>query len=57
MKEEKSLNPDREKIAYLEMLYEDAYSVNRDTANFQSLEKMQEIIDKYSPVLKALQSQ
>jgi hypothetical protein len=56
MKEEKSLNPDRKKITYLERLYEDAYTVNRDTANFQSLEKMQEIIDKYSPVLKSLQN-
>jgi hypothetical protein len=56
MKEEKRTNPDREKITYLEMLYEEAYSVNRNTSNFQSLEKMQEIIDKYSPVLESLQN-
>jgi hypothetical protein len=56
VKEQKSPNPDRKKITYLEMLYEEAYSVNRNTANFQSLEKMQEIIDKYSPVLKSLQN-
>ena len=57
MKEEKKPNPDHKKITYLEMLYEEAYSVNRNTANFQSLEKMQEIIDKYSPKLMELQNQ
>jgi len=56
MKEEKSPNPDRKKIPYLEMLYKETYSVNRNTANFQSLEKIQQIIDKYSPVLKSLQN-
>jgi hypothetical protein len=54
MKEERSSNPDKEKIIYLEKLYEEVYAVNRDTANFNSLNKMQEIIDKYSPILKAL---
>jgi hypothetical protein len=56
MKEEKSPKPDREKITYLEMLYEEAYSANRNSANFQSLEKMREIIDKYSPILNTLQN-
>ena len=54
MKEERSPNPDKEKISYLEKLYEEVYTVNRDSANFKSLGKMQEIIDKYSPILNSL---
>jgi len=54
MKEERSSNPNKEKINYLQKLYQEVYNINRDSANFQSIDKMQEIINKYSPILKSL---
>jgi hypothetical protein len=53
MKEMKKTNPDQGRIAELVALRDEAFKVNRDTENFKSMERMEEIIAKYSPILLA----
>lgn len=46
-------NPDQGRIDELKALGYDAMQQYRDNENFSSLEKMEAIIDKYSPILLA----
>jgi hypothetical protein len=46
-------NPDQARIDELKALGNDAMQQYRDNENFSSLEKMEAIIDKYSPILLA----
>jgi hypothetical protein len=51
MKELDKANPDQKRIAELVALRDEAMKVNRDSKTFSSLEKMEEVIEKYSPIL------
>lgn len=53
MKELKKPNPDGGRIAELVALRDEAFKVNGDTENFKSMERMEQIIAKYSPILLA----
>jgi hypothetical protein len=44
-------NPDQERIEELKRLSEEVWAINNDSKNFTSLERMEEIITKYSPIL------
>jgi hypothetical protein len=46
-------NPDQYRIKELESLRDDGINVSRDTETFSSLEKMEQVIEKYSPILLA----
>jgi hypothetical protein len=46
-------NPDQERITELTRIGDEAREINRKSANFQSMERMEEIIAKYSPILLA----
>lgn len=46
-------NPDQKRIADLAALGKDAMTQHNNNENFSSLDKMQAVIDKYSPVLLA----
>ena len=45
--------PDQDRIKELESLRDEGIKVSRDTETFSSLEKMEQVIEKYSPVLLA----
>ncbi len=47
-------HPDQLKIEALEKLFEEVNEIIRNTENFKHAGKMQEIIDKYGPLLKKL---
>jgi hypothetical protein len=53
MLESEKLNPDQQRIAELDALRKDAIDQINTNDNFSSLEKMEAIIDKYSPILLA----
>ncbi len=53
MLESEKLNPDQQRIAELDALRKDAIEQINTNDNFSSLEKMEAIIDKYSPILLA----
>ena len=53
MLESEKLNPDQQRIAELDALRKDAVEQINTNDNFSSLEKMEAIIDKYSPILLA----
>ena len=46
-------NPDQDRIKELESLRDEGINVSRDTETFSSLEKMEQVIEKYSPILLA----
>lgn len=46
-------NPDQGRIKELESLRDEGIKVSRDTDTFSSLEKMEQVIEKYSPILLA----
>ncbi len=46
-------NPDQDRIKELESLRDEGIKVSRDTDTFSSLEKMEQVIEKYSPILLA----
>jgi hypothetical protein len=46
-------NPDQERIAELTRIGDETREINRKSANFKSMERMEEIIAKYSPILLA----
>lgn len=45
--------PDQGRIKELESLRDEGINVSRDTETFSSLEKMEQVIEKYSPILLA----
>lgn len=53
MLEEQKPNPDPERIAQLKSLGDDAMNQIKDNDNFSTLDKMEAIIEKYSPILLA----
>jgi hypothetical protein len=46
-------NPNQDRIKELESLRDEGIKVSRDTDTFSSLEKMEQVIEKYSPILLA----
>jgi hypothetical protein len=46
-------NPNQDRIEELESLRDEGIKVSRDTDTFSSLEKMEQVIEKYSPILLA----
>ena len=46
-------NPDQDRIKELESLRDEGIKISRDTETFSSLEKMEQVIEKYSPILLA----
>jgi len=46
-------NPDQDRIKELENLRDEGIKISRDTETFSSLEKMEQVIEKYSPILLA----
>jgi hypothetical protein len=44
--------PDRKRIDYLKGVYLEAHDVTRKSSNFESLEKMKEIVQHYRAILK-----
>jgi hypothetical protein len=52
-KELDKLNPSQEKIVQLTMLQDEVLAVNNNTQNFKNLERMEELIAHYGPILKA----
>ena len=53
LKESKKANPDQKRLNELSALFDEVQKVNNNTANFKSLERMEELIDHYSPMLLA----
>jgi hypothetical protein len=53
MKEMKKPHPDQERITELIALRDEAHQVNSNTQNFKTMERMEEVIAKYSPILLA----
>ncbi len=51
-----AINSDKKRLAYLEGLNEEAYSVTQNGENFESIAKMKAIIAKYKTILDSLQS-
>jgi len=47
------VNPDQDRVKELETLRDEGIKVSRDTETFSSLEKMEQVIEKYSPILLA----
>ena len=45
--------PDQDRIKELENLRDEGIKISRDTETFSSLEKMEQVIEKYSPILLA----
>jgi hypothetical protein len=45
--------PDQDRIKELESLRDEGIKVSRDTETFSSLKKMEQVIEKYSPILLA----
>jgi hypothetical protein len=52
-KELDKLNPSQEKIAKLTAFQDEVLAVNNNTQNFKNLERMEELIAHYGPILKA----
>lgn len=46
-------NPDQDRVKALESLRDEGIKVGRDLETFSSLEKMEQVIEKYSPILLA----
>jgi len=46
-------NPNQDRIKELESLRDEGIKVSRDSDTFSSLEKMEQVIEKYSPILLA----
>jgi len=53
MKEMKKPEPDQDRIAELVALRDEAHKADRDPQNFKTMERMEELIAKYSPTLLA----
>lgn len=53
MKEMKKPQPDQDRIAELVALRDEAHKANRNAQNFKTMERMEELIAKYSPILLA----
>ena len=53
MKEMKKPEPDQDRIAELVALRDEAHKADRDPQNFKTMERMEELIAKYSPILLA----
>lgn len=47
------VKPDQDRVKELETLRDEGIKVSRDTETFSSLEKMGQVIEKYSPILLA----
>lgn len=47
------VRPDQDRVKELETLRDEGIKVSRDTETFSSLEKMEQVIEKYSPILLA----
>lgn len=47
------VKPDQDRVKELETLRDEGIKVSRDTEIFSSLEKMEQVIEKYSPILLA----
>jgi len=54
LREEAKAHPDRKKINAFEKQYEEAYDLLNKNDNFKSLERMEEILNTYTPVLQGL---
>jgi hypothetical protein len=53
MKEMKKPQPDQGRIAELVGLRDEAHKAKRDTQNFKSVKRMEELVAKYSPIVLA----
>ncbi|WP_259071305.1 hypothetical protein HDF24_04515 [Mucilaginibacter sp. X4EP1] len=53
MKEMKKAHPNQDRIAELVALRDEAHQANRNTQNYKTMERMEELIAKYSPILLA----
>ena len=53
MKEMKKPEPDQDRIAELVALRDEAHKADRDPQNFKTMERMEELIAKYSTILMA----
>lgn len=53
MKEMKKPQPDDDRMAELVALRDEAHKANRNPQNFKTMERMEELIAKYSPILLA----
>jgi len=54
IKETSKPHPDKRRIDYLKSLYIEAYDAARKSSNFESLEKMKEIVKHYQAILRSL---
>lgn len=52
-KELKKANPDQERLTKLTVLREEVLEINKNTDNFRSLERMDELTAHYGPILLA----
>ena len=53
MKEMKKAHPNQDRIAELVALRDEAHQANRNTQNYKTMERMEELIAMYSPILLA----
>jgi hypothetical protein len=51
MNEQRKTSPDEQRIAELKALGNEAMKMVEDTNNFSSIDRMRELVDKYSPIL------
>jgi len=49
----KKAHPNQDRIAELVALRDEAHQANRNTQNYKTMERMEELIAKYSPILLA----
>lgn len=56
VKESLKSKPDQKRIAELQALSDEVRDVNDHTVNFQSLERMEELIAHYGPILQTANS-
>lgn len=55
MKELDKAQPDQQRISELVALRTEVRNINRDSSNFQNLERMEQIIAHYGPILRKSQ--
>jgi hypothetical protein len=53
VKEEMKSNPDEKKLKELDLLFREVHAINENPTSFKSLERMEELIAHYGPILRA----
>jgi len=56
IKEYKKPIQDSKRLKELDDFFKEIHAINRSTANFKSVDRMEEIISKYGPLLRAVNS-